>query len=269
MARREPLPDKQQWLSLLLIAFLIFFCDYGLLFWAEQQVASGIAAIMMATIPAFMALAEIALLRTQKLTLRLGLALTIGLVGVVVLVSRSLPFGVHLGRAVIDRKGAVALTLASVSWALASALIRKLPMPPSKLISSSMQMVVGGMMLAIAAVTLGELRGFHAEAVTRTGWFALAYLIVFGSIIGFTAFVWLIGHQSPTRVGTYAYVNPVVAVLLGYFLGGEALGRRTIVGALLVLVSVVVITTDRRRGPVPAVTEEVVEDAGEPARARA
>ena len=92
---------------------------------------------------------------------------------------------------------------------------------------------------------LGEFRGFHAQAVSRGAWLALAYLIVAGSIIGFTAYVWLIHHESPTKVGTYAYVNPVVAVLVGYFLGGEGIGLRTIVGTLLVLVSVVVITTSR------------------------
>jgi len=90
---------------------------------------------------------------------------------------------------------------------------------------------------------LGEFRGFHAQAVSRETWLALAYLIVAGSIVGFTAYVWLIHHESPTRVGTYAYVNLVVAVLVGYFLGGEGIGPRTIVGTLLVLASVVVITT--------------------------
>ena len=94
-----------------------------------------------------------------------------------------------------------------------------------------------------AAALLGEFRGFHVQAVSRGAWLALAYLIVAGSIVAFTAYVWLIHHESPTKVGTYAYVNPVVAVLVGYFFGGEAIGPRTIVGTALVLVSVVVITT--------------------------
>jgi drug/metabolite transporter (DMT)-like permease len=88
----------------------------------------------------------------------------------------------------------------------------------------------------------GEFRGFHAPEVSVRAWLALAYLIVAGSIVGFTAYVWLIHHESPTKVGTYAYVNPVIAVVLGYFLGGEALGPRTLMGTLLILVSVVVIT---------------------------
>jgi drug/metabolite transporter (DMT)-like permease len=99
----------------------------------------------------------------------------------------------------------------------------------------------------LTAGLLGEFRGFRAQAVSPGAWLALAYLIVAGSIVGFTAYVWLIHHESPTKVGTYAYVNPVVAVLVGYFLGGEAIGPRTVVGTLLVLVSVVVITTTPKR----------------------
>ena len=90
---------------------------------------------------------------------------------------------------------------------------------------------------------LREFHGFHLRAVSRGAWIALAYLVFAGSIVAFTAYVWLIHHESPTKVGTYAYVNPVVAVALGYFLGGEAVGPRTLLGTLLVLVSVVVITT--------------------------
>ena len=104
-------------------------------------------------------------------------------------------------------------------------------------------MLAGGVLLTVTAALLGEFRGFHVQAVSRGAWLALAYLIVAGSIAGFTAYVWLIHHESPTKVGTYAYVNPVVAVLVGYFLGGEAIGLRTIAGTALVLVSVVVITT--------------------------
>jgi drug/metabolite transporter (DMT)-like permease len=243
IARGERWPSARQWASASLLAILIFVLDYGLLFWAEQRVPSGIAAVMLATIPAFMALSEIIFLRTQKLTVRLALALLIGIGGVAVLVSRSL----DLGGAPIDRAGAVALIVASISWSVASALTRKLPLPPSKAMSSGAQMLAGGVFLALTAVALGEFRNFHPSAVSRGAWLSLLYLIVAGSIVGFTAYVWLIHHESPTKVGTYAYVNPVVAVLLGYFLAGEALGLRTILGTLCVLISVVVITTTRAK----------------------
>ena len=237
-------------MSAFLLAVLIFVLDYGLLFWAEQRVPSGIAAVMMATIPVFMALSEIIFLRTQRLTVRLALALLIGIGGVAVLVSRSL----NLGGAPIDRAGAVALIVASMSWSLASALTRKLPLPPSKVMSSGAQMFAGGVLLALTAAALGEYRGFRPWTVSRGAWLSLLYLIVAGSIVAFTAYVWLIHHESPTKVGTYAYVNPVVAVLLGYYLGGEALGLRTILGTLLVLISVVVITTTQVKRPAAALS---------------
>jgi drug/metabolite transporter (DMT)-like permease len=252
LAKGERSPSVRQWLSASLLALLIFVFDYGLLFWAEQRVASGVAAVMMAIIPVFMALSEIVILRTQRLSLRLALALLIGIAGVAVLVSRSL----NLGGAPIDRVGAIALIFASVSWSIASVLTRKLPLPSSKVMSSGVQMLAGGAMLALAAGLLGEFRGFRPSGVSREAWLALLYLIVAGSIVGFTAYVWLIHHESPTKVGTYAYVNPVVAVLVGYFLGGEALGLRTVLGTLFVLISVVVITTARAKQPTLGSTAE-------------
>jgi drug/metabolite transporter (DMT)-like permease len=243
VVKGEPSPNRRQWMSIALLAVLIFVVDYGLLFWAEQRVPSGLAAVMMATIPAFMALSEILFLQTQRLTIRLALALLIGIGGVAVLMSRSL----NLGGAPVDSAGAVAIIIGAISWSIGSILTRKLPLPPSKVMSSGAQMLAGGVFLALAAAALGEFRSFHPSAVTRGAWISLLYLIVAGSIIGFTAYVWLIHHESPTKVGTYAYVNPVVAVLIGYFLGGEALGSRTILGTLCVLISVLVITTTRTK----------------------
>ena len=245
LARGVRSPTRRQWLSASLLALLIFVLDYGLLFWAEQRVPSGIAAVILAIIPVFMALSEIVFLRTQRLTLRLAFALLIGMCGVAVLMSHSL----NLAGAPIETKGAVALIFAAFTWSIASALGRKLPLPESKVMSSGSQMLAGGIMLALASAAFGEFRGFHPSTVSREAWLALLYLIIAGSIIGFTAYVWLLHHQSPTKVGTYAYVNPVVAVALGYLLGGETLGMRTILGTLLVLVSVVVITTTRAKKP--------------------
>ena len=243
LAKGEPLPTPRQWASLSLIAFLIFVCDYGLLFWAEQRIPSGIAAVMMATIPAFMALSEIVFLRTQRLTLRLIVALVIGLAGVAVLMLPSL----HLGDQPIDHMGAIACLIGAVTWSVSSALSRMLPLPRSKPMNSGAQMLTGGVFLALVSASLGEFHRFQPAAVSVSAWLALLYLIVPGSIIGFTAYVWLLSHESPTKVGTYAYVNPVVAVLLGFFVAGEALGTRTILGTLAVLVSVLVITTARTK----------------------
>ncbi|MFZ0038940.1 MAG: EamA family transporter [Candidatus Acidiferrales bacterium] len=259
IARGEPSPSAREWKSASILGFIIFVFDYGFLFWAETRVPSGLAAVMLATIPVFMALSEIVFLKTQTLTVRLALALLIGIGGVAVLMSRSL----SLGGAPIDRMGALALIFAAVSWSVAAALSRKLPHPRSKVMSSGTQMLAGGVFLAFMAAALGEFRNFHPSAVSREVWFALLYLIVAGSIMGFTAYVWLLHHESPTKVGTYAYVNPIVAVTVGYFLGGEALGLRTVLGTLFVLVSVVVITTTKAKTPVKNEAEILsVQDVG-------
>jgi drug/metabolite transporter (DMT)-like permease len=257
----EPSPTRREWTSVILLALLIFVLDYGLLFWAEKRVPSGVAAVMMATIPAFMATGEIVVLRTQKLSARLASALLLGLGGVVVLVGHT----VNLGGAPIDTAGAISLLVASISWSIASLLSRKLPLPAVKTMSSGAQMLSGGVLLLIAAAVLGEFRGFRVQAVSLEAWLSLAYLIVAGSIVAFTAYVWLIHHESPTRVGTYAYVNPVVAVLIGYFLGGEALGWRTILGTSLVLGSVVIITSipSRQAGQLRRVPQAEAEEAAE------
>jgi drug/metabolite transporter (DMT)-like permease len=253
-AKKEQQPTARQWLSAFLLAFLIFVVDYGLLFWAEQRVPSGIAAMIMATIPVFMALSEIIILRTQRLTVRLSVALLAGIAGVSVLMSRSIILG-KLSGAPINTAGAAALITGAITWSIASALARKLPLPSSKVMSSGTQMLAGGLMLLAISAARGEWRGFNLLAVSGRAWIALTYLVFAGSIAGFTAYVWLLHRESPTKVGTYAYVNPVVAVIIGYFLGGEPLGARTVLGGVFVLASVVTITSMRSRAPA------VVEDA--------
>ena len=247
-AKKQQQPTARQWLSAFLLGFIIFVVDYGILFWAEKRVPSGIAAVILATIPAFMALSEIVILRTQRLTARLSVALLTGLAGVAILMSRS----ALLGGATIDTAGAAALIIGAISWSIASALARKLPLPASKVMSSGAQMLAGGAMLVAISAACGEWRGFDLRAVSTTAWIALAYLVFAGSIAGFTAYVWLLHRESPTKVGTYAYVNPVVAVIIGYFLGGEPLGARTVVGGVFVLASVVAITSMRTKAPAVA-----------------
>lgn len=246
--KKTQMPSRREWISASLVSVLIFVGDYGLIFWAEQRVPSGITAVMMATIPVFMSLFEILFLRTQQLSMRLAFALLIGISGVATLMSRSMSFG----ETPIDSMGAAFLLIASVSWSTAAILTRKLPLPASKPMSAATQMLLGGVFLLIVAAPLGEFHGFHAADVSNGAWFALAYLTIAGSIVAFTAYIWLIHHESPTKVATYAYVNPVVAVVVGYFLGGEVIGSRTVLGTALILVSVVVITTmPKKEVPVP------------------
>ena len=242
LARGAAAPTAREWRSSFLLGLPIFLLNYGLVFWAETRIPSGVTAVMQATIPAFLALAEMLLLGTQRLSWRLGAGLAIGLAGVAVLTSDSL----GLGGAAVDRISAGALLVAASSWSVGSVLTRKLPLPESKPMRSGAQMLAGGVWLAVAAVALGETRGFDPRTVSSGAWLALLYLVVAGSIAAFSAYIWLLHHDSPTRVGTYAYVNPVVAVLLGYFVAAEPLGPRTVAGMTCVLLSVLLITTMRR-----------------------
>src|SRR5580698_11254451 len=161
--RGETQPTAREWRSASLLGLIIFVFDYGILFWAEQRIPSGIAAVMLATIPAFMALSEIIILKTQRLTVRLALALAIGIAGVAVLMSRSL----NLGGAPIDTKGALALLGASITWSIASAIPKMMPVPESKVVSSGIQMFIGGLMLTAAAGGAGEFSRFHSAAVSN------------------------------------------------------------------------------------------------------
>ena len=215
-----PAPSRREWVSASALGALIFLLDYGCLFWAEQRVPSGVTAVVLATIPVFIALLEIIFLRTQKLTVRLGLAS-----------SRGHPWrggpdepvffpgrGPHRSR---RRAGSVGGLCHLVDC---DDPYSPVPLPASKAMSAAAQMVTGGAMLFLLAAVSREFSGFHVQTVSRNAWFALIYLIIAGSIVGFTAYVWLLHYESPTKVGTYAYVNPVVAVCLGYFFGGESIG---------------------------------------------
>ncbi len=232
-------PSWREWKAAAVLGTLMFLIDYACLFWAEQRVPSGIAAVILAAIPVCITLLEIVFLRTQKLTIRLALGLLVGIVGVAVLMNPS----ASLGEAPLDRGGAIALLVACAGWSIGTVVSKRLVLPQSKPMSAATQMLTGGVMLLALAVISGEFGRFHVQAVSGKAWFSLVYLIIAGSIISYTAYVWLLEYESPTKVGTYAYVNPVVAVILGAGLGGETIGRRTLLGMALILVSVVAITT--------------------------
>ena len=237
-----PNPNWLEWRSATILGALMFLLDYACLFWAEQRVPSGIAAVILAAIPVCITLLEIIFLRTQRLTVRLSFGLLIGILGVAVLMDpRS-----SLGEAPLDRGGAIALLAACAGWSIGTIVSRRVVLPQSKPMSAAAQMLTGGVLLLILAAVSGEFAHFRAQDVSRGAWFSLVYLIIAGSIVGYTAYVWLLHYESPTKVGTYAYVNPVVAVIVGASLGGEIIGRRTLLGMALILVSVVAITTMRK-----------------------
>lgn len=235
-------PRWQEWVGASILGMLMFLIDYGCLFWAEQRVTSGVAAVVLATIPIFITILEIIFLRSVRVTISLALGLVAGILGVAALMNPS-----SFGGAPLDRGGAIALLIASLGWAIGTVLTKKLALPDSKGMSSALQMLTGGIQLFALAIVAGDTNHFHLARLSGKGWFALVYLIIAGSLIGYTAYVWLLDHESPTKVGTYAYVNPVIAVALGYFLIGEEVGMRTVIGTLLVLVSVITIMTGKSK----------------------
>jgi drug/metabolite transporter (DMT)-like permease len=234
-------PSWKEWKGVTLLGTLMFLIDYACLFWAEQRIPSGIAAVILAMIPVCITLLEISL-RTQAVSARLVIGLVVGLVGVGVLAN---PWA-SLGEAPLDHRGVVALLVACCGWSVGTIVTKRLVLPASKPMSAATQMLTGGVQLLILAALSGEITHFHGSAMSGKAWFSLIYLIIAGSIVAFTAYVWLLHYESPTRVGTYAYVNPIVAVILGGLLGGETIGARTILATILVLISVAAITTAKR-----------------------
>ena len=238
-----PSPSWREWKGAAFLGALMFLLDYACLFWAEQRVPSGAAAVVIAIIPVCITLMEITFLKTQVLGARLAGGLTVGIFGVGVLAN---PWA-SLGEAPLDRRGVIALLVACFGWSVGTIITKRLVLPASKPMSAAAQMLTGGLMLLVLAEVTGEFGGFHAAAISRLAWFALVYLIIAGSIVAYTAYVWLLHYESPTRVGTYAYVNPVVAVILGAVLGGERIGARTLSGMALILLSVALITTAKAK----------------------
>lgn len=234
-----PAPRRREWMGAIMLGTLMFLLDYGCLFWAEQRVPSGIAAVILGANPVSIALLEIGFLRTQQLTLRLGAGLSVGVLGVAVLMS---PWS-SMGEAPLDRGGVLALIVSCLGWSIGTVVTKRLVLPSSKVMSAGAQMLAGGVQLLLLAAIAGEFRNFHVQNISPAAWFSLLYLITAGSMVAFTAYVWLLHYESPTRVGTYAYVNPIVAVILGAALGGETVGRRTLLGAVLILSGVVAVTT--------------------------
>lgn len=247
-ATGTPSPTLREWRGATVLNTLMFLIDYACLFWAEQRVPSGIAAVILAMIPVCITLLEITFLRTQRLTLRLAMGLAIGIIGVMVLMNPS----ASLGEAPLDHRGVIALLVSCCGWSIGTIVSKRMTLPASKPMSAAAQMLSGGVLLLVLAAIAGEFTNFRAQSVSLAAWSSLVYLIIAGSIIGYTAYVWLLHYESPTKVGTYAYVNPVVAVILGATLGGETVGRRTILGTAFILVSVAAITTIKRKQLVPA-----------------
>jgi drug/metabolite transporter (DMT)-like permease len=236
--RGQAAPTARQWRNLLILGLLMFVAEYGALFWAEKYVPSGIAAVLEATIPILTLIVEMLVLHQQRWSAKIAIAAALGFAGIAVLM---LP-GSSLSIPVLP---CAAILAGSATWALGSVLSRSMDLPASRpLTAGSTMMLGGGILLALSAAS-GEMHPF--PHITMRGALAVLYLIVVGSLVAFTAYVWLLAHMPATRVSSHAYVNPIVAVALGYFAAGEPLTPRTLAGTALVLVSVFLILRGEQR----------------------
>lgn len=240
-------PRAIHWRSAAVIGALMLFGGNGLVSVAEQTVVSSLAALLIATVPLWMVVIRWGVLRERVRWLEAG-GLVIGFGGIALLLN---PFGG--GSA--DPVGVGLLLLAALSWAAGSLFARRAQLPDRPLVGTGMEMVAGGLLLMIVSAATGEFGDVHLADVSAASLVGLAYLIVFGSWVGFAAYVWLLRVTRTTLVSTYAYVNPVVAVFLGWAILGEAITLKTLVAGGIVLAAVALIVSAQSRRAEP--NEEV------------
>ncbi len=231
-------PPRRLWLPAVLAGACLFLGGHGILAWAELHIPSGRAALLVATVPLWMVLVGRAR-GQEKLRPTVVGGILLGLAGVALLIRGGLA-----GRA---QWAELALLGACLLWAIGSIYSRSLRDVPSAALFAAMEMMAGGALLITAAAFGGELHANVWRGLSANSLLPLAYLIIFGSIVGFTAYNWLLTVSTPSRVATYAYVNPVVAVALGWLLASEPLTARDILGTVIIIGSVVMVTRPRRQ----------------------
>ena len=253
-ARGADKPKPIHWRNTAIIGAFLILGGNGGVVWAEQVVPSGMTALLVAILPFWMVLVDWLRPGGTRPSLGVSIGLVVGLIGLVILIGPSAlnPAEPNAGAANGDGillVGAIVLVLASLSWALGSIFSRHAALPKSAFVATGMEMFAGGVLMFIVSVIAGEPGHFDIAQVSTKSMLAFAYLTTIGSLVGFTAYIWLLGVQPASRVSTYAYVNPIVAVFLGWAFAGEALSLRTAIAAAAIIAAVVLITTARSSSP--------------------
>jgi drug/metabolite transporter (DMT)-like permease len=238
----DPAPQLAEWRSAAIIGMLLLVGGNGGVSWAEQFVASGLVALLVATVPLWMVLVDALRPRGQWPGLPVGAGILLGFSGVVILIGSQAS-----GAGAANFLGAWVVVCASLFWALGSLFGREAKLPASQLLGTAMEMLTGGAALLILGTVVGEWYDLDWDAASSRSILALGYLIVFGSS-GFAAYVWLLRVAPTPLVSTYAYVNPLVAVLLGYLVAEEPLTARTLFAAALIVGSVALVSLPQRSG---------------------
>jgi drug/metabolite transporter (DMT)-like permease len=243
-------PTLAQWRTAIFTGFLLLFVGNGGVCVAEQTVPSGVTALLVATVCLWMVLVDWLRPGGVRPVGRVLLGLLLGFAGMALLVGPK-DLG---GSARISPVGVAILVVASFAWSCGSLYSKLGEMPSSPLLGAAMQSLAGGVTLWIGGLFSGETRTLHLAVVSTRSWMALAYLIFFGSMMGFSAYVYILKHSAATRVATYAFVNPVVALFLGWLLIGESITLRTILAAAVILAAVLLVITAPHREPSSAAT---------------
>lgn len=236
-------PTRKQWAAATLIGVLLLFGGNGMLSWAEQLVPSGVAALLIGAVPLWMTLIEALQPGGVRPNLLGGIGLVVGFGGIVLLVSPSLSSG---SKTDLPPLGIAILMVAALSWSLGSIYSRHADLPSSSLVGTGMEMLAGGVACYLAGTLFGEWKSVVLSDITVRSWLGLVFLIVFGSMLTYSAYTWLLRAAPVSLVSTYAYVNPLVAILLGSLFAQEVLTVRILVAALVIVGSVVVINVSRR-----------------------
>jgi len=235
--RSSPAPTRAESRGAAIAGLFLLLGGNGAVVWAEQRVPSGVTALLVATVPVWIVLLD--WLRPGGTRPRAGVfaGLALGLVGLALLVGRG-----ALGGEGVDLAGAGVLVVGSILWATGSLYVRQNPTPSSATVTNAVQMLAGGGALLVVGLAAGELARYDLAAASTRSLLSLLYLIVAGSLIGFTAYTYLLQVSTPAKVATYAYVNPIVAVFLGWAFAGEPITARTLFAAAVILAGVAIIT---------------------------
>lgn len=236
-------PTRRQVGAAAVVGLLLLLGGNGGVVWAEQRIDSGLAALLVAMVPLWVVTIEWLLPGGRRPRLPLVLGVAGGLAGIAILVGPAELAGVER----MDLWGAGAVLVASLLWSIGSLYAARAELPKSARQGTALEMLVGSVGLVALGAATGELGRLDLAAVSPTSWAAVAYLVVFGSLIAFSAYVWLLRVVPASKVATYAYVNPVVALLLGWAFAGEELTARTLLAAAVILASVMLIVTYRQR----------------------
>ncbi len=245
-------PSSVNWRTAMVTGFLLLFVGNGGVSWAEMTVPSGVTALLVATVSLWLVIVDWLRPGGLRPVPKVVLGLLLGFAGLALLVGPA-----HLGGGErVDPRGAAILVFASFAWACGSLYAKHGGMPSAPMLGVALQSFAGGVSLLVGGYFAGEFHAFHLAAVSLRSWLALAYLIVFGSGIGFSAYIYILHKSTAARVGTYAFVNPIVALFLGWLIVGETITLRTVIAAAVILTAVILVITAPHR--IPARAEEPV-----------